>query len=265
VQKPGNKVAFLSPRGKYLTAYPDGGSARADVEICQGWEHFELRRVDSGLYGILSAHGYLSVEGGSAGNCGLGDKVVCNRSKCLEWEQFTFEAFGEIDAPPPYSPTASSSVERSQHLNQMGVGATIVGGVMGGMGAVGAVPAAAGVIGFTSAGIASGSTAAGMMSAAAVANGYTHARDEYLSCSILRTLNHKRIQEINFALCIQGRCCCWKSRGLSSICRCNGLRPSPRWRTHFRHPTRWCCPWGRCWVHHGCYDAPLPQPFPQWT
>jgi hypothetical protein len=195
VQKPDNKVAFLSPRGKYLTAYPDGGSARADVEVCQEWELFELQRVDNSLYGILSAHGkYVRVEGGSARNCGLGDNVVSSRSICLEWEQFTFEAFGEIDAPPPYSPPASSSVDRSHYLYQMGVGATIAGGVMGGLGAVGAVPAAAGMIGFISAGIAGGSTAAGIMSAAAVANGYTHAHEECLSCSILRTLNHKRIQ-----------------------------------------------------------------------
>ncbi|EGV95603.1 Interferon alpha-inducible protein 27 [Cricetulus griseus] len=80
----------------------------------------------------------------------------------------------EAAIPAPVKPTALSTGGTAATVMAVGRGAvsgTIIGAAIGGVGAVIAAPIALSALGFTGAGIAAGSIAAKMMSAAAIANG----------------------------------------------------------------------------------------------
>ena len=156
----GDKVALRSHHGKYLTAKKDG-SVVATQSKARSWEKWTMENApgsDGYIITFKSCHGkYLCADDGHFLNVGVGNVVRADRDARGEWEQWTLSTPDDV-------PLVRTDIISA-------VGAAGCAGALGTAGALALTPAVAGALGFTAQGITAGSAAAGMMSAAALAEG----------------------------------------------------------------------------------------------
>ena len=117
------------------------------------------------------------------------------------------------------------------------VGGVVAGGVVGGMGAVIAVEAGVAAVGFTASGIAAGSTAAAMMSTAAVANGGAVAAGS--TVAVLQSVGAAGLGSLAGPVIVVGAVLGAAVIGFSAYCIAGNIKPLPGKACRGVHKDHW--------------------------